>query len=100
MTCLGCPNPVGSIIKRSGFCLNKTLIPTDIGTPAVQHMQPPGTSLISAPPSAIIAPSIPTSPNSLTSTAQFSFSGFDLSRLSIVVVLPTPRKPVMMLVGT
>ena len=48
----------------------------------------------------IIAPSIDTSPYSLTSTAHRDPRRFRFSRSMTAVVLPTPRKPVMRLVGT
>src|SRR5690606_7926197 len=74
---------------------------TCMGSPEVQHMQPPGISRMNTSPSAapIRRPSIPTSPNSLTSTAQGSPAGLPASSDRIAVVLPAPRKPVMMLVG-
>ena len=71
----------------------------------MQHMHPPGTSLrkisfsLLVPVSSKLA-STPTSPNSLTKTAHRSFSGFWLNKFRIAVVLPTPKKPEMILVGT
>ena len=99
MISLGCPSPVGSINKRSGFCANNALIPTDIGNPDVQHIQPPATSFTMASPWLKIAPSIPTLPNSLIKMAHFSLLGFRASSDKIAVVFPAPRKPVIILVG-
>ena len=68
--------------------------------PETQHKQPPGTSLIVIPDSADkIAPSMPTSPNSFTKTAHFSSAGFFFNRSNIAEVLPTPRKPIIMLMA-
>ena len=69
--------------------------------PETQHKQPPGTSLTVIPDSADkIAPSIPTSPNSLTSTAHFSEPGFCFNTCNIDVVFPTPKKPITILMVT
>ena len=71
----------------------------------MQHMHPPGTSLrkiffsLLVPVSSKLA-STPTSPNSLTKTAHRSFSGFWLNKFRMAVVLPTPKKPETILVGT
>ena len=42
---------------------------------------------------------MPTSPNSLTKIAQRSVAGLSASNCLMSVVLPVPKKPVMMLVG-
>ena len=68
-----------------------------------QYMHPPGTFLgkfsLLVPVSSKLA-STPTSPNSLIKTAHRSFSGFFFNKFPIAVVLPTPKKPETMLVGT
>lgn len=106
MTSSRCPRPVGSISRRWGRARDKSWFKAIcIGSPFVQHIHPPGTSLRKTSFSVLVSASIrlastPTSPNSLTKTAQRSFFGFWLSSLRIAVVFPTPRNPEIILVGT
>ena len=80
------------------------------GAATAQHRQPPATSrtvtpespppVASKPPAVSnTAPSIPSAPNSLTTTAHLSVGGRCEMRWRIAVVLPTPSTPVMMLTG-
>ena len=76
-----------------------------MGKPAAQHMQPPATSRMNTFCLSIFCPftklpSTPISPNSLTNTAQRSSSGLFASKFKIADVFPTPRNPVIILVGT
>ena len=98
--------PVGSMSNRSGRRCRRSTSDTSNIKPALQQMQPPATSRIVTPAgwpafasSVIRAASRPTSPYSLTSTAQFSPSGRWRKRWLIVVVLPTPSAPEIRLTG-
>ena len=75
---------------------------TVAATPFAQQMQPPAISATMADPSApddlAMAPSMPTSPISLTSTAQLP-SLWLARRLTMALDLPAPSGPVMMLQG-
>ena len=88
------------------------------GAATAQHRHPPATSRTTTPPSpppvvevpatsasampaavSSKAPSMPSAPNSFTTTAHFSFGGRCDSKWRIAVVLPTPSTPVMMFTG-
>lgn len=97
------PNPLGSTNTRDGRRRSNFVSTTCIATPFAQQMHPPATSEIidpcALPLDDAIAPSMPTSPISFTSTAQFP-SLHSSNNLRIAVDLPAPNGPVMMLHGT
>src|SRR6185312_5564860 len=94
----GSATPVVSstIASIPGFVATSSSNVRSRSSPSTQHTQPPGSSTCRAPPSSS-APSMPTSPSSLTITPSLPPAPRSARRASkrfTSVVLPAPRNPV------